>query len=81
MADPVVDFVSEWIEENVTPELSADGVDPDTVQEHLTALIAEAGEEGISEDDIEESGLDIPALIEAALKSSPTDDADPDEED
>ena len=46
-----------------------------------TALIAEAGEEGISEDDIEESGLDIPALIEAALKNSPTDEADPDEDD
>jgi hypothetical protein len=81
MADPVAEFVAEWIEENVTPELSADGVDPDTVQEHLSALIAEADDEGISEEDIEESGLDIPALIEKALKSGDVDEAEPDEDD
>lgn len=77
MADPVVDFVSDWIADNVTPELTGGDIDPDTVQEQLSFLIAEAGEEGISEEDIEESGLDVPSLIEAALTGS----ADPDEGD
>ena len=54
MADPVVEFVSEWLEQNVTPELDGADLDPDTVQQHLSALIAEAQDEGISEEDIED---------------------------
>lgn len=74
MADPVVEFVTDWIEENVTPELSADGVDQEALQDHVSQLIADARVEGISEEDIDETGLDVPALIEAALKSDPADD-------
>ncbi|HVF93933.1 MAG TPA: hypothetical protein VM900_06435 [Sphingomonas sp.] len=80
MADPVVEFVADWIEENVTPEIAVDEVDQETVQEHLTMLLAEAQDEGISEEDIDESGLDVPSLIEAALKKGSADEADGDEE-
>ena len=79
MADPVVDFVADWIEGNITPELIADEVDEATVQEHLSALIAEAQDGGISEEDIEESGLDVPALITTALKGGAADVEDADE--
>lgn len=75
MADPVVDFVSDWIEENVTPELDVENVDPETVQEHLSLLLAEARDEGISEEDIDEAGVDVPSMIEAALRKG-ADDAD-----
>jgi hypothetical protein len=81
MADPVVEFVADWIEENVTPELDGSGVDPETVQQHLSALIAEAQDEGISEEDIDDSGLDVPSLIEAALKNAAGDDAEEDDGD
>lgn len=67
MADPVVEFVSDWIAENVTPEVTDEDVDPQAVQEQLSLLLAEARDEGISEEDIEESGLDVASLIEAAL--------------
>jgi hypothetical protein len=79
MADPVVEFVTDWIEGNITPELIADEVEEATVQEHLSALIAEAQDEGISEEDIEESGLDVPSLITSALKGSAADVEDADE--
>jgi hypothetical protein len=36
-------------------------------------LLAEAQEEGISEEDIEDSGLDVPSLIAAALKTGSAD--------
>ena len=78
MADPIVEFVTDWIEGNITPELITDEVDEAAVQEHLSALIAEAQDEGISEEDIEESGLDVPSLITSALQGSvgDTEDAD-----
>jgi len=81
MADPVVEFVADWIEENVTPELDGADVEPETVQEHLTMLLAEAQDEGITEEDIEESGLDVPSLIEAALKSAAADGSDEEDAD
>lgn len=80
MADPVVEFVSDWIEENVKSEITGGDVDPETVQEHLTLLLAEAREEGISEEDVDDSGLDVPGLIEAALTKDAAD-GDPVEED
>jgi hypothetical protein len=82
MADPVVEFVADWIEENLTPEITTGDVDPETVQKHLTMLLAEAQDEGISEEDIDESGLDVPSLIEAALKKAAAggDDGDDDED-
>ena len=73
MANPVVEFVSDWIEQNVTPELDGADVDPETVQQHLSALIAEAQDEGISEEDIDDSGLDVPGLISAALGNASAD--------
>ena len=76
MADPVVEFVADWIEENVTPELDGGDVEPEVVQEHLSMLLAEAQEEGISEEDIEDSGLDVPSLIAAALKTGSADSDD-----
>jgi hypothetical protein len=81
MADPIVEFVADWIEENVTPELDGGDVDPETIQEHLNMLLAEAQDEGISEEDIEESGLDVPSLIRAALKSAAADGAEDDDGD
>lgn len=80
MADPVVDFVSNWIVENVTPEVTGGDADPDTVQEHLSRLIAEAQDEGITEEDIDETGLDVPGLIEAALTGSVDADAEDDDD-
>ena len=79
MADPVVEFVADWIGGNITPELIGDEVDEATVQEHLSALIAEAQDERISEEDIKESGLDVPSLITSALKGSAADVEDADE--
>ena len=76
MADPVVGFVVDWIEENLTPELNGGDVEPEVVQEHLSMLLAEAQDEGISEEDIDESGLDVPSLITAALKASSVDSDD-----
>jgi hypothetical protein len=70
MADPVVDFVSDWIADDVTPEVTGGDVDADTLQEHLSRLIAEAQDEGITEEDIDDTGLDVPGLIEAALTGS-----------
>ena len=74
-----MEFLTDWIEGNITPELIADEVDEVTVQEHLSALIAEAQDEGISEEDIEESGLDVPSLITSTLKGSAAEVEDTDE--
>ena len=43
-------------------------------QEHLSRLMAEAQDEGITEEDIDETGLDLPGLIETALAGSVDDD-------
>lgn len=79
MTDPVVEFVTEWIEANVTPEFDGGAVDPETVQEHLDALLVEAKDEGIPENEIEDSGLDVPALIATALKNAADGDQDVDD--
>lgn len=82
MADPVVDFVSDWIVDNVTPEVPGEDIAADTVQEHLSRLLSEAQEEGISEDEIDATGLDVPGLIEAALTGTANvDDADDSDDD
>lgn len=81
MADPIVEFVVNWIGENVTPELDVDDVEPEVVQEHLSLLLAEAQAEGITEEDIEESGLDVPGLLAAALRSRSGDDDEEDGDD